>query len=121
MFKVPEDKRIKGGQWGSTRKDGNNGSFFFQRNGVSLLCLASDMMNWEHVSVSMHSKGGKKPLKRTPTWDEMCFIKDTFWDKDDTVIQFHPAEIDYVDCHPYCLHLWKPIEVNLPKPPIVMV
>jgi hypothetical protein len=55
---------------------------------------------WEHVSVSLHN--------RCPGWEEMCFIKDLFWDDSECVVQFHPAKADYINAMPYCLHLWKP-------------
>lgn len=54
---------------------------------------------WEHVSISFSN--------RTPTWDEMQEAKRMFWKDDETVIQFHPAESEYVNNYPYCLHLWK--------------
>jgi|LSQX01.2.fsa_nt_gb hypothetical protein len=54
---------------------------------------------WDHVSVSFR--------RRTPTWDEMCEIKDMFFRADETVVQFHPEEDEYINQHPYCLHLWK--------------
>jgi hypothetical protein len=63
--------------------------------------------DWEHVSVSLQD--------RCPTWDEMCKVKDLFWRPDETVLQFHPRESEYVNNHQYCLHLWKPkTEVQLP-------
>lgn len=67
---------------------------------------------WEHVSVSVYRK------RQTPTWSQMCQIKNLFWGKDETVIQFHPPESVYVSFHEFCLHLWKPpYEILLP--PIV--
>lgn len=68
---------------------------------------------WEHVSVSRHNK--------TPSWDEMCFVKDLFWGEDEVVIQYHPAKDDYVNHHPYCLHLWRPIDGKFPTPPSLLV
>jgi hypothetical protein len=68
---------------------------------------------WEHVSVSLHH--------RCPTWDEMVFVKSLFWSDDECVIQYHPPKSEYVNCHPYCLHLWKPIDVAIPMPPTYMV
>lgn len=64
---------------------------------------------WEHVSVSF--------ANRTPTWDEMCKIKDMFWNEDECVVQYHPPKSDYVNVHPYCLHLWKPIGKEIITPP----
>lgn len=64
---------------------------------------------WEHVSVSLP--------RRCPTWDEMCLIKDIFWDEEECVVQFHPPRSQYVDTHPYCLHLWKKIGETYETPP----
>lgn len=64
-----------------------------------MVFVASWNGGWEHVSVSFNH--------RCPTWDEMCIVKDIFWNKDECVIQFHPPEESYVDMHKYCLHLWK--------------
>lgn len=64
---------------------------------------------WEHVSVSVSRKSDA-----LPTWDEMCEIKKLFWAPDETVVQFHPAESEYVNVY-NCLHLWKPpYDVVLP-------
>lgn len=68
---------------------------------------------WDHVSVSFKS--------RCPSWDEMCMVKDMFFNEDETVIQYHPAKEDYINQHPYCLHLWKPHAIDLPKPPTFMI
>lgn len=68
---------------------------------------------WEHVSVSLQA--------RCPTWREMDFIKNIFWRDDETVIQFHVPKAEHVNYHPYCLHLWKPIGVEIPRPPAICV
>jgi hypothetical protein len=68
---------------------------------------------WEHVSVSLED--------RCPTWDEMCQIKDLFWEDDECVVQYHPPKSEYVNRHPYCLHLWRPLLENLPTPPKTVV
>jgi hypothetical protein len=72
---------------------------------------------WEHVSV--HCFSGKRQF--TPTWMEMCAVKNIFWDEDDTVIQFHPRKLDYVNNHLNTLHLWRPVGIELPLPPSVTV
>lgn len=71
---------------------------------------------WEHVSID-----GKK---RTPDWEEMCKLKDMFFDNDECCVQYHPPKSEYVNNAPYCLHIWKPIEKNngkLPTPPSILV
>lgn len=79
----------------------------------SVVIVASWGGGWEHVSVSNS--------KRCPTWDEMCMIKDIFWREDEWCCEFHPAEADYVNNHNYCLHIWKPLNKELPTPPSWMV
>lgn len=51
----------------------------------------------------------------------MCYIKSLFWDDEEVVIQYHPKKSEYVNLHPYCLHLWKPIGIEIPTPPKEMV
>lgn len=113
MFKVPEEKRLKTGNMKSTAADGNNGIFHIHLGPMSFaFCIASDEL-WEHVSVTIHNEG--KIVM--PTWDQMCKIKNLFWDDTDTVVQYHPAKEDYVNRHPKCLHLWRPVDGEFPKPP----
>lgn len=64
---------------------------------------------WEHVSVSL--------ADRAPTWREMCIVKDMFWGPEETVVQFHPKDSEYVNKHPYCLHLWKKVGSDYELPP----
>lgn len=59
--------------------------------------------------------------KTCPTWEEMCQIKDMFFEPDEWVVQYHPAKEDYVNNYPYCLHLWRPIGKDFPTPPKVYV
>jgi hypothetical protein len=100
---------------------GNNGIFglLYQRKPFKesfLMCIASDGEGWEHVSVSVRN------AKRTPTWGEMAFVKLQFWDPEDVVMQIHPAESEYVNNHPYVLHLWRPANGEcIPVPSSFMV
>ena len=119
-FHVPEQYRltVEGSPWADSIGIGtNNGTFQVPCNRgkkpVVLRVIASDGMGWEHVSVSLPS--------RTPTWDEMCFIKEMFWDDEDLVVQYHPPKSEHVNCHPYCLHLWRPIGREMPAPESILV
>ena len=120
-FHVPEQFRIREGELASTAADGNNGAFAMGIKRPSGLCvafvIASDGEGWEHASLTIRQ--GKK--LRMPTWDDMCAIKDLFWDADDCVVQFHPPESAYISNHPTCLHLWRPTHERLPTPPSWMV
>lgn len=109
--------RVKTGLFASTAQNGRNGFFILPgpHKRVKLQVMVSSGMDWEHVSV--------KPVNenRCPTWDEMCYVKDTFWAKDEVVIQYHPAETEYVNLHPFVLHLWMPTYTPLPVPPLIFV
>jgi hypothetical protein len=67
---------------------------------------------WEHVSASLKN--------RCPNWEEMSFLKDLFWDDEETVVQFHPKKSEYVNNSANCLHLWKPIGSEVELPPSVL-
>lgn len=71
---------------------------------------------WEHVSVTVLATFGV-----CPTWAEMCWIKDQFWDEEEWVLQYHPAKDANISFHPSCLHLWRPKEETIPVPPSVCV
>ena len=115
MFHVPEKYRVKTGPMRSTKSDGNNGQFHINTLKFKriLFTQASDGMGWEHVSVSTYD--------RCPTWEEMCYVKRLFWDSEDCAVQYHPPSSVYVNDHPYVLHLWRPVGVDLPMPDPIMV
>ena len=115
MMKVPEEFRVTTGALASTKSEGNNGAFMVRSLKLKrpLFVIASDGMGWEHVSVSLPD--------RVPTWKEMCFIKGLFWGPNDCVIQYHPPESEYVNNHQHCLHLWRPVDQEIPMPPSIMV
>ncbi len=68
---------------------------------------------WEHVSVSIKD--------RCPTWDEMEDVKRRFWQDTDTVMQLHVPPKEHRNCHPFCLHLWRPLNTEIPRPPGIFV
>ena len=75
--------------------------------------IFSKGLGWEHLSVST-------PVK-TPTWEQMCKMKEIFWGDDEVCMELHPKKEEYVNMHPYCLHIWKPIGVEIPTPPSILV
>lgn len=82
-------------------------------------CLANNSENWEHVCVTVFIQGSRPD--RCCTWDEMCFIKSHFWDDEQAVMQLHPPKSQWISNHPYCLHLWKPKQKEIPLPPSILV
>ena|SRR5436190_18619915 len=119
MFRVPEKYRTLTGALATEPNSGNNGSFMIPYSAAdpgkreTLRVIASDGKGWEHVSVSLPN--------RCPTWEQMDFIKDLFWEPHECVMQLHPPRSNWVNLHPYCLHLWRPIGVEIPQPPRYMV
>ena len=70
-------------------------------------------MGWDHVSVSYEDK--------TPTWLEMEAVKRCFFKDTETVMQLHVPPSDHINYHPFCLHLWRPQRVKIPRPPSIMI
>lgn|SRR5574337_656793 len=75
--------------------------------------VASSGGGWEHVSVSLRN--------RCPHWDEMEYIKRQFFRDDETAVQFHVPPSRHINVHPFCLHLWRPLDAALPLPPAWMI
>jgi len=95
--------------------DGGNGMFRFMScvDGQPLGVIASDGGGWDHVSVSR--------ADRVPNYEEMEQVAGLFFQADETAVQYHVPKSEHVNCHPYCLHWWRPTEETLPKPPSIMV
>lgn len=101
----------------SRKSFGANGAFIVPgplKQPLKIVC--SDGSDWEagklpgvpfeHVSVSCE--------QRCPTWAEMDFVKRIFWRDDECVMQLHVPRSDHINAHNFCLHLWKPIGVDMP-------
>jgi hypothetical protein len=48
-------------------------------------------------------------------------IKRTFFCASETVMQLHVPPSEHINCHPHCLHLWRPQDADIPRPPPEMV
>ena len=113
-----EQYRVREGGMGSDPSYRNNGAFMVlcPTTWRKLSIIASDGAGWEHVSVEILNM----PYN-APTWGEMNFVKELFWQDEEWVVQFHPAKSSYVNCHPGTLHLWRPLNETMPTPPTNMV
>lgn len=80
---------------------------------ATMRIIANSSHGWDHVSVSRKN--------RCPNWPEMDRIKRLFFKPDEVVVQFHVAESDHVNCHPYCLHLWKSWDQSYELPDPILV
>lgn len=127
-FKAPEEYRLDEdgcmalgmpAGYGTSEVFGNYGAFLLPAvvPGRPLKVIASEGQGWDHVSVSIQSVKLK-----TPTWLEMCAVKEAFWGSEDEVMQLHPRASEYVNYHAACLHLWRPNDGRkIPEPPSILV
>ena len=90
--------------------DATCGMFIFPSH---LRAIAAVGEGWDHVSVSFPD--------RTPTWDEMERVKRAFFKPDEIAFQLHVPVAQHINCHPHCLHLWRPLHESIPLPPSWMV
>jgi hypothetical protein len=111
--------RVREGDYASDESYGLAGMFKLIGPGGTLLLVVSSGADprtndgWEHVSVSAE--------KRCPSWEEMCFVKDLFWDEHEMAVQYHPPKSEYVNFHPRTLHMWRDNGGTLMMPPTYMV
>jgi len=114
--------RVRTGRMGSDDSEGRNGMFVFRTGKIDLICICSDgygdVCDWEHVSARAR---GLDLKERVPTWEEMCMLKDLFFEPEECVVQFHPPHSEYVNCHKHVLHLWRHKHVEIPRPPPELV
>lgn len=109
----------------TTEMAGNNGAFYLpamtglMNNKSFFFCIATSGMGWDHVSVTIPPV--TRGPERCPTWEEMCYVKSFFWDDEEECMQLHPPKSNWVDNHPFCLHLWRPQLCVIPLPPSIMV
>ena len=113
MLRIPREFEIyrRDEEMGYYRGDHGNGAFKIPARSMTI--VVSNGEGWEHVSVSIRD--------RCPTWDEMEWVKRKFWGEGDTVMQLHVPPAEHKNCHPYCLHLWRPTNAEIPRPPSIMV
>lgn len=110
--------RVRQGPLKSNSTLGNNGAFSIPHpSGVMLFCIVSDDKGWDHVSAQAIDMG----VSRIPTWNEMQYLKELFFEDEETVIQYHVAKSKHLNLHPSVLHLWRPEEAEIVMPPSQMV
>jgi hypothetical protein len=79
----------------------------------SLRIVASTGYGWDHVSVSRRN--------RCPNWAEMEQIKRLFFEATEVAMQLHVPVSEHLSHHPYCLHIWRPQDREIPMPPAIFV
>lgn len=80
-----------------------------EEGGCGFICYGS-MKNWSVIwtrnkegfdHVSVNGKG------RTPSWEEMCKLKDMFFYDEEEAYQIFPKKSEYVNLATHCLHIWR--------------
>lgn len=83
-------------------KAGIDGAAYQSRNGLKVIlscCIEADEKNWVHLSVSRKN--------RLPDWAEFTQVKEIFLGKEALAIQVLAPRSEWVNHHPYCLHLYQ--------------
>lgn len=71
------------------------------------------ILGWEHLCVSFKNK--------IPSWEVMNEMKEMFFEDNEDAFQYHPVKDNYINNNEYCLHIWRPLETNIPEPPSILV
>jgi hypothetical protein len=116
-WRVPREKFVAGlppdvrKRWieinGHAVDDARNGMFQIPER--LLMVIASNGGLWDHVSVSHRD--------RIPTWEEMEWVKRTFFMAGETAMQLHVPVRDHINNNPMVLHIWRPHNRKIPTPP----
>lgn len=98
------DKQILPHVWNAINlpKIGNGAAMNLPDCGNCTVIWTRDEGSMEHVSVSPTRK------YKIPSWNDMCKLKDIFFDDEEEVYQIHPPKSEYVNLDTNCLHLWRP-------------
>lgn len=84
----------------------------FKGSDKALVCFTT-VMGWEHLSVSFKNK--------IPSWEVMNEMKEMFFKDYEDAFQYHPTKENYINNNEYTLHIWRPLETNIPIPPSILV
>lgn len=91
--------------------DERNGLFIVKAMGLKMICSVG--MGWEHLSVSRSS--------RVPSYDDLVWCKNQFWDPEDCIMQLMVPASEHINVNNNTLHLWRPLNEKIPRPPWIMV
>jgi hypothetical protein len=70
----------------------------------------ADGQLWLHLSLSRQS--------RLPSWDDLRYVKDAFLGADRVAYQVLPRAAEYVNLHPFVLHLWSCVDCEPGSDPL---
>lgn len=121
--KFIEAARVTHGPMRSDELFGPNGAFFVPYESGVLRVVSSNGEGWDHVSVCRIIDRNKSEHEnaRCPTWDELQYVRNAFFEDDEWVVSYSPPKANHVNRHPFVLHLWRPQSETMPTPPEWMV
>ena len=134
-FKIPEERRLtdkSAKSWTYLGKEvmtmitevgyKEDGYFFippvnskgaaFEKGG-KYLCKATLVDGWRVVAVNVPAEG------RSPTWEELHWVKKFFFDEDDVTVLFQPGKSTYVGDATYWIHFFFPENADVSHPPFL--
>jgi hypothetical protein len=84
--------------------DYSNAARFIRDDGMTVISEVAEYMNrlWLHVSCAHATK--------LPSWEDLREVKQVFCGPKRLALSIMPSETEYVNVHPYCLHLWCPLD-----------
>jgi hypothetical protein len=97
--------------WRTVSRSFDNASFINDMLLLSVILSVStenDGRSWLHVSCAHPD--------RLPSWETLKDVKTIFVGRDRQAVQVLPSEKNYVNVHPYCLHLFCCLEDEDPLP-----
>lgn len=84
--------------------DYDNAARFVRQDGMTVISEVAEYAKrlWLHVSCAHASK--------LPSWADLREVKTVFCGPQRLALSIMPSEAEYVNIHPYVLHLWCPLE-----------
>jgi len=81
-----------------------NAGYYRRADGMTVISEVAEYQKrlWLHVSCAYASK--------LPTWADLREVKQVFCGPKRLAISIMPSEAEYVNIHPYVLHLWCPLD-----------
>jgi len=119
--------RVTTGEGATNSSDGCKGNFKFKLNDAIVQVSFDDeaIGGWEHAVAVAFDKPqssiisrltAKDPVPRTPTNEEIMYVKRLFWEDEESVCEIIPAKGNETPWHHIARHLWKRTYSDFPMP-----
>lgn len=88
----------------STVEDYQNAAYYRRADGMTVITEVAEYQRrlWLHVSCAFADK--------LPSWADLREVKTVFCGPKRLALSIMPSEAEYVNIHPYVLHLWCPLD-----------